>query len=162
MKSKTILFQAQQKKLQKLWAAQEKKYNNYLKSQGQWGPEFAALPICTWPLCSSIQTLCSCPERWQTVVTTWYQEALELGLHPISCLVYIVIHQALASLTIHGSIWNDRHQTDIYAYFLWQGIYFLHAIRCFVMDFFIILQNMLACIINKLKSIILAALNLLR
>ena len=30
------------------------------------------------------------------------------------------------------------------------------------MDFFIILQNMLACIINKLKSIILAALNLLR
>ena len=27
--------QAQQKKLQKLWTAQEKKYNNYLKSQGQ-------------------------------------------------------------------------------------------------------------------------------
>merc|ERR1712203_704069 len=26
---------AQQKKLQKLWSAQEKKYNNYLKSQGQ-------------------------------------------------------------------------------------------------------------------------------
>merc|ERR1719500_949959 len=26
---------AQQKKLQKLWTAQEKKYNNYLKSQGQ-------------------------------------------------------------------------------------------------------------------------------
>ena len=28
-----IVLQAQQKKLQKLWSAQEKKYNNYLKSQ---------------------------------------------------------------------------------------------------------------------------------